>query len=205
MGNYNRFRKILSQLESSGGKNIIHPMTSLGQPAGEFGIKPTTVQSLPQYLKNSGLEVPSELEALSKETDRAKITDAINSNKNGIADIVNDAALRLTFHRSGGDEQKAAYLWHQGLGANPNKMAENDYVKAYAKAIPSTNVESEERLASRAPQSTQENPEEINNKFQAMMKKFNVPQSDEEPKPIMVAQDDSLPKLKDMINSRRLR
>jgi hypothetical protein len=129
MGNFkpkpediNRFLHYISQNETSGGKNLDHPIVRSGAQAGDaaegmYGIMPNTKE---EFVKR----YPGDLNE--------------NSSNNDFARKIAEHVLE----RAGGDETLAAGLWNQGHNAKEDafpRIKNTQYAKKYAearKAIP---------------------------------------------------------------------
>lgn len=130
--------KILSQLETSGGKNLKHkPIkkgVNVGQTAGgEYGIVPASLQDFAKQTMNRN--VPVDVDVLAEmDKPHSEVTKKLNQDKEFDKKAAQMAA-ELMLMKSGGDEEKAAYRWNMGHNT-PNSEIEknldsNPYVEKF--------------------------------------------------------------------------
>lgn len=106
------FLNAISQIESSGGKNINHPVSNVpiqaGQHAiGQYGLMPNTVDEM---MKRSGTRGPASIAPGSPGEDQ-------------IAHQLADRVLNR-FQ----DPNKAAYAWHSGHNLTPEQIEQRQYL-----------------------------------------------------------------------------
>jgi hypothetical protein len=132
------FLDVISQIESSGGKNLNHPMMKSGMhkghtAMGKYGLMPNTVTEVATRMERDGTITP-EIKALAQMSPE-QMKQAIEEN----TDYEEQLARYLGTHilkRQEGDLEKAAYSWNQGHNLTPDKIdqreyKESDYVKKY--------------------------------------------------------------------------
>lgn len=135
-----KFLELIRQIESSGGKNVDHRTMASGlhkgQAAmGEYGIMPKTAQEFITRRKMRGQFGPDE--ALMSQMSPSELKDFLANQdrvEQGLAGDIADRVLK----RSGGDEEKAAYMWNMGhnkkaSSIDEDKLAESDYVRKFRK------------------------------------------------------------------------
>lgn len=119
------FLKVISQLESSGGKNLNHPVVTApnlqqGTSAiGRYGLMPNTVKEMVNRRRLSGTMTPElqDLDSMPPEALKAHI----ESNPGVEDQLAKDLATHV-LRRQLGDEDKAAYSWHQGHNLPPQDI-----------------------------------------------------------------------------------
>lgn len=133
-----QFLNIISQIESSGGKNVNHkPMTEglhAGTTAyGEFGITPNTTKDVVNRLNSIDKlsDNTSPIYAMPTE----KINDYLKQNPEAEREIASFLARNLLARHKGNDEA-AAYSWNMGSSLTPeqiteDKLSTNPYVSKY--------------------------------------------------------------------------
>lgn len=131
-----RFLKIISMIESSGGKNTEHPEIQGGihegsRAMGSYGLMPNTVQEMAKRMKLSGSIDPNlqQFANLPPEQMKEQLTPDVEQ---AYARALAERALQ----RQAGDEEKAAYSWLYGHNLKPEQVqergyAEDPYVKKY--------------------------------------------------------------------------
>jgi hypothetical protein len=140
MGKNNKVKSFLntiSQIESSGGKNYNHDLIQKGihtgdRAIGRYGLMPNTVNEVLNRMRTAGTITP-ELKKL-KNLDHESLKSSLETNpelEDKIAETLADRVLTRQ-----GDEDKAAYSWHQGHNMTPEQVdnspyKEHDYVKKY--------------------------------------------------------------------------
>lgn len=120
----NDFLKKIEQIESSGGTNTQHPMLQHGIQAGtaaigRYGLMPNTVREIVNRRRQDGT-MTQDLQDLDQ-IPPERIKAHIEANP-GLED---DLARTLATHvlrRQLGDEDKAAYSWHQGHNLDPSEI-----------------------------------------------------------------------------------
>ena len=131
------FLKIISQIESSGGKNYNHPLIKKGphtghRAIGKYGLMPNTVSEIINRIRMSGASTP-ELQNLSK-LDPHVLKTTLETNPEIENKLAEALAQRVLEKQQ--DEEKAAYSWFQGHNLSPERIEEepykeHDYVKKY--------------------------------------------------------------------------
>lgn len=104
------FLNAISQIESSGGQNINHPISNAplqaGQQAiGEYGLMPNTIAEMAKRMRG-----PASIEPGSPEEQQ-------------VANHLADRVLNR-FH----DPNQAAFAWHSGHNLTPDQVHERDYL-----------------------------------------------------------------------------
>lgn len=132
---------VISQLESSGGKNIAHPTIETGLQEGQtaignYGLLPNTVREVLNSMKHRGAPIPPELQNTLPLTDKGLAGKLIE--KPELQNAVAGDLMSRVLNRSGGDEDKAAYMWNTGHNLDPNsitpeKLDTNPYVEKFRK------------------------------------------------------------------------
>ena len=134
------FLKIISQIESSGGKNINHPVINRGVNAGDralgqYGLVPNTLQEIGNRLTRLGKadQDTAPLATLPKE----QIPQYMQQNPN-VEQKAADFLARNLLARMNGNEEFAAKAWHDGSNLKPDQMdveqLKNDpYTQKYKK------------------------------------------------------------------------
>lgn len=146
-----KFLDAIAQNESSGGKNLKHDKTSMGTPGGYWGMKPAEVQTLPQRLKNRNMEVPPNLQDLSKQ-DYEAITQQLNTNRDVDKEVAGSLA-KVLLQDENENLPRAAYKWHRGPSAkvpeNSKDMLQkhDQYVQKFVDNFGKPSDEDERQLA----------------------------------------------------------
>jgi hypothetical protein len=110
-----------------------------GQTAGgTYGIVPNSLIDFIKQSKKRGLEVDPRLLELAAKPHH-EVTKALNENRE-LDDLAGELGARLVLHKTGGDEEKAAFGWRTGhnrdfANLQSEKYAGNPYVKAYRQRI----------------------------------------------------------------------
>lgn len=125
--NRDRFLNLISQIESSGGKNLDHPMMHSGihageQAMGQYGLMPNTVDELLNRAKKSG-QMTVEMEKVGREPAQIK------------AQIEGDPGVEQTLARQLAEkvlnkfpnEDMAAYSWNKGHNLSPEQIEQRGY------------------------------------------------------------------------------
>lgn len=135
-----RLLENISQIESSGGKDLKHKEIQHGihegtRAMGKYGLLPNTVKELINRRRLTGQLTPDmqELNEMSPEEMKSKIE--------ANPDLEDQLAQQLASHvveRQLGDEEKAAYSWNSGHNLNPQditpeKLNKSEYVQKYRK------------------------------------------------------------------------
>lgn len=132
------FLKIISMIESSGGKNFDHPEIESGiheghRAAGRYGLMPNTMQEIANRMAQEG-KLSSEIQNITNlPPDQMKA--AIEQNPMYEQQMAEYLAGKV-LERQHGDEEKAAYSWFQGHNLTPKEIEErgykdHDYVKKF--------------------------------------------------------------------------
>jgi|ERR1035437_688300 hypothetical protein len=123
------FLKLISQLESSGGKNLNHPAIQNGlqagtTAAGQYGLMPNTIQELVNRQRLSGQATPAMRDIASEPPEQMKAD--VESNP----DMENQLAGQLATKVLGNtqDPAMAAYAWHSGHNLQPQQIQQRDYM-----------------------------------------------------------------------------
>jgi hypothetical protein len=122
-----RFKRIISQLETSGGKNLNHKVVKTGMHAGdraigEYGLMPLTIHDAAKMRVNSGVadKLDKTIAKMSFEEAKQKIPEIIKDNPNiyeRYADTLADHVLKKYK-----DERLAAFAWNQGHYTDPEVL-----------------------------------------------------------------------------------
>jgi len=119
----------IAMIESSGGKNTNHPTINSGlqsgqQAVGLYGLLPNTTREVVQSMRNRGAPVPQELQNIKQLSDD-DIRDSMQNNTKLQNYVAGDLMSRL-LNRTGGDADKAAYMWNNGTNIDPENIAPED-------------------------------------------------------------------------------
>lgn len=114
--NPKNFLKTISQLESSGGQDTDHPEIRSGLQAGtaamgRYGLMPNTVKEIINKRRQEGTitQPIQDLDGMNPH----EMKTAIEANPDLEDDLANSLAMKVLRNQMG-DEDKAAYSWHQG-------------------------------------------------------------------------------------------
>ncbi len=125
----NDFLKIISQIESSGGKNFAHPQIQNGiqagtSAAGQYGLMPNTIQELINRQRLSG-QINPVMRGIASES-----PDQMKSHVESHPDIENQLASQLANKvlNKSNDPAMAAYMWHSGHNLQPEQVQQRDYM-----------------------------------------------------------------------------
>lgn len=134
------FLKKIREIESSGGKNTNHKRMPAGihqgtSAVGDYGIMPNTALETLNRMRLSS-ELPEDYQRYLN-TSPEEMEDALRTNPelyNSVAEYNANRALE----RTDGDEEKAAYMWNQGLNLNPDNIDDDilnsaQYVQKFRK------------------------------------------------------------------------
>lgn len=134
------FLRKISQIESSGGKNKKHRRMTSGihegdAAMGEFGIMPKTSDEFIGRRKRRGEYGPDD--ALMQQMSPEERQQFLADNPRVETNLARDIAEHV-LSRSGGDEEKAAYMWNMGHNKKASSiddemLAESPYVKKFRK------------------------------------------------------------------------
>jgi len=111
-----KFLELIRQIESSGGKNVDHRTMASGlhkgQAAmGEYGIMPKTAEEFVNRRKMRGQFGPDE--AIMAQLNPKELKEFLAQQDRVEQNLAGDIAEHV-LRRSGGDEDKAAYMWNMG-------------------------------------------------------------------------------------------
>jgi hypothetical protein len=133
------FLQLISEIESSGGKNFNHPAMESGihkghQAIGKYGLMPNTVNEIINRMRMSG-QADESITGL-KNMDPVALKQHLEQNQE-IEDKI-ARALAGKVLQDQGDPEKAAFTWNQGHNLKPERVDEmgyknNDYVKKFNK------------------------------------------------------------------------
>lgn len=128
--NTQRFLNIISQIESSGGKNVNHvPMTKglhAGTSAyGKFGLTPNTTLDTIARLKslNKLNETTSPMVGMTPE----QVNPYLQQNPEAETQVA-DFLARNLLARNKGNEEAAAIMWNRGHNLQPNDITEDQMI-----------------------------------------------------------------------------
>jgi hypothetical protein len=118
------FLDAISQIESSGGTNLNHPVIQTGPQAGQqaigsYGLLPNTVQELSNRARIQHQMTP-EIAAASRNPA------SIESNPELERQYANQLANRVLNRTD--DPRMAAYAWNSGSNLTPDQIRERDYM-----------------------------------------------------------------------------
>lgn len=123
--NPKNFLKTISQLESSGGKNMDYPEVESGiqsgtSAMGQYGLMPNTVKEMINKRRQAGTMTPElqELDGMNPHEMKAHI----EANPDLEDQIAKSLALKV-LHNQMGDEEKAAYSWTMGDNLSPDDIS----------------------------------------------------------------------------------
>ena len=122
------FLDVISRIESSGGRNIKHPTVQAGIQAGtaaigKYGLMPNTIK---EYINRRRLEDSMTLQL--KDIDSmnpAQMKAYIESNPQVEDELAKGLATQV-LRKQLGDEDRAAYSWHQGHNLSPKDISDQD-------------------------------------------------------------------------------
>ncbi len=137
---FEKFAKLISQLESSGGKNTKHQAIEGGLQdgqvaVGKYGLLPNTIEEMVKRAQLEGTSLP-EMDELSG-MEQSSISQRVAKNP----ELEEEIAFRLYDHisKKTKDPEKMAYMWNSGHNMDPEKAtigAVNDpYVDKFNKAL----------------------------------------------------------------------
>jgi hypothetical protein len=118
------FLNAISQVESSGGQNLNHPVIQNGLQAGQqamgsYGLLPNTVQELTNRARLQGQMTPQMAAA-------SRNPASIESNPDLEKQYANQLANRVLTREQ--DPYMAAYAWNSGHNLTPDQIRERDYM-----------------------------------------------------------------------------
>jgi hypothetical protein len=130
MDDNDKFLEAISQIESSGGKNLSHPTVKRGihkgmHGVGQYALMPLTIDTLNNAKRRDKKFGPDEnvvsqlnndeLDQFFKDNPRVETNYA-----NQLADFVRQRVQNL-----GRDDETAAYLWNQGQNTKEEKLTDD--------------------------------------------------------------------------------
>lgn len=175
-----KFLDLISQLESSGGKNIEHEKITSGlqtgqQAMGRYGLLPNTTREFLHRRELNEQPLPQELRNYSNITDE-QLKEIILSNPNLEEEMAQDVARHLLYKQMG-DDERAAYAWQFGHNRRPEDISPETLEKSrriaeYRRLKESMRTPEEKILPENPNKPTmQELDEEINKAFKQSFKK----------------------------------
>lgn len=122
------FLDLISQIESSGGKNTDHPVMESGihegqQAIGRYGLMPNTIKELTNRAALSG-NVTQPMRKLASE-EPLEIKQQLEQNPQMEESYARQLALKILNRQQ--DPEKAAYSWNQGHNLSPEDIDSRDY------------------------------------------------------------------------------
>lgn len=119
------FLDIIGQIESSGGKNIDHPVIQNGIQKGDaalgrYGLMPNTVRELMVRRQVAGQQAPMPVDE-----DSTDMRSMINQNPQLEQDLANQLAQKVLTRQP--NDEMAAYSWNQGHNLSPDQVESRDY------------------------------------------------------------------------------
>lgn len=126
------FLQKISQIESSGGKNLKHKLIKKGlqkgqQAIGSYGLLPNTIQEIVNRNKSEGR--PSALIASLEGLPQGEYTNLVGQNP----ELEQEIAVKLANHvinKQEGDLTKAAYAWNMGHNKPSKSISDLDLQKS---------------------------------------------------------------------------
>lgn len=123
--NPRNFLKTISQLESSGGKDMDHPEVREGIQAGtsaigQYGLMPNTVKEIINKRRQNG-SMTSQLQDLDGMNPH-EMKAYIEANPEVEDELAQSLAMKVLRNHMG-DEDKAAFAWHQGDNLKPEDIS----------------------------------------------------------------------------------
>ncbi len=130
----------IKQIESSGGKNLDHQEMKSGIHAGDaavgqYGLMPNTINEIINVKAQQKQASPDVINLKDKESH--EIQKEFSQNPLLEQELAESLAKKV-LNRSGGELEKAAYMWNQGHNLDPeeitpDKLESKDYVKKFRK------------------------------------------------------------------------
>lgn len=119
------FLKTISQLESSGGKNINGPVVQHGIQAGtsaigQYQMMPNTVKEIINRRRQAGT-ITQEMQDLDGMNPH-EMKEHIEANPELEQELAESLATKVLQNQMG-DEDKAAFAWHQGHNLKPEEIS----------------------------------------------------------------------------------
>ena len=118
--NYSDFLNTISQIESSGGKNMNHPVVQSGiqqgdHAIGQYGLMPNTISELLRRQQMSNSRGPASV-------DDGQVMQTNAGVEKQLANQLADKVLNKYQ-----DPNMAAYAWHMGHNLTPDQVQQRDY------------------------------------------------------------------------------
>jgi hypothetical protein len=133
-----RFLKLISLIESSGGKNVDHKQMKTGlhkgdSAMGQYGLMPNTLKEITNRRRLQHRLGPDD--GIMSQVDPKNWKQVIETQPLIEQNYAADLAERV-IKKAGGDLEKAAYMWNQGHNLDPSKITEEQlagsgYVKKF--------------------------------------------------------------------------
>jgi hypothetical protein len=126
-----RFLDLISQIESSGGKDLSHPEMESGIHAGtaamgRYGLMPNTVKEIATRAERAGEITPTMRELASME-DPTEMRQTVEQNPEIEQEYARQLAERVLSRFP--NEEQAAFSWNQGHNLTPERVQKQQYKK----------------------------------------------------------------------------
>lgn len=138
MDKRDRFLQLISQIESSGGRDLAHSVIDSGihkgdRAVGRYGLMPNTVETLNNIKKRDQQFGPDE--NITSQLNNDELDEFVQSNPRVEDNYANQLA-DYVLNKTDGDMEKAAFLWNQGQytpkeDLTPELMEQTDYVQKF--------------------------------------------------------------------------
>lgn len=137
-----RIKKGLTQLESSGGRNLAHAPQTKGIHAGttaggEMAIMPRTLKDQLRQAQNVGMEIDPKVLALGRLKEN-EITKNLNKDRE-LDSQTQEALLRLLLHKRQGNEAEVVEAHRRGIEGSrktdEKKTMKDPYVQKYFQTL----------------------------------------------------------------------
>lgn len=149
-----QFLSRISQLETSGGKNLNHKVITDGLQSGQkaigrYGLLNNTIQEVLNRKRMAG-DINPDLAAL-RNQDQEAVRAALTERPELEDEIAGSLAERI-LDRNEGNDAAAAYSWLNGSNLAPerittDKLVNSDYVQKYQKLLNAENIEAARKQA----------------------------------------------------------
>lgn len=121
-----KFLKIMSQIESSGGKNKKHKTMESGLHAGttaigSYGLMPSTIDEMTNRMKLEGKLNPRVQELYKEDLTPQERADRVSADPE-LEDLYANKMYDHVNSRFGGDEEKMNHSWQYGQNLKPEKL-----------------------------------------------------------------------------------